>query len=173
MIRFIFYKLYFFNSLERGRNFVNSGGNLCQYQEIRRAGNSSLKVRVEARDDVSLTSCVCVCVCVSPSVMSNSLWPHGLYPARLLCPRNFPGKNTGVDCHLLLQRIFPTQGLNLGLLHCRWCPYHLSHTIWLEWSQWKKWEMAVVRIYLKEDPTIFSDERGGERTIGMTLKNLG
>ena len=34
-----------------------------------------------------------------------------------LCPRDFPGKNTGVDCHSLLQEIFPTQELNLGLPH--------------------------------------------------------
>ena len=38
-----------------------------------------------------------------------------------------PGKNSGVGCHALLQGIFPTQGLNLGLLHCRWFLYHLSH----------------------------------------------
>ena len=38
-----------------------------------------------------------------------------------------PGKNTGVDCHALLQGIFPTQGLNPGLPHCRWILYHLSH----------------------------------------------
>ena len=38
-----------------------------------------------------------------------------------------PGKNTGVDCHSLLQGIFPTQGLNPGLPHCRWILYHLSH----------------------------------------------
>ena len=37
------------------------------------------------------------------SVMSDSLWPHGLQPARLLCLWNFPGKNTGVGCHFLLQ----------------------------------------------------------------------
>ena len=39
----------------------------------------------------------------------------------------FSGKNTGVDCHFLLQGIFLTQGLNLGLLHCRQTLYHLSH----------------------------------------------
>ena len=39
----------------------------------------------------------------------------------------FPGKNTGVGCHSLLQGIFPTQGLNPGLLHCRWVHYPLSH----------------------------------------------
>ena len=45
---------------------------------------------------------------------------------RLLCPWNFPGKNTGVSCHFLLQGIFPTQGSNPGLLHCRQIPYQLS-----------------------------------------------
>ena len=38
-----------------------------------------------------------------------------------------PGKNTGLGCHAPLQRIFPTQGSNPGLLHCRWILYHLSH----------------------------------------------
>ena len=56
---------------------------------------------------------------VSRSVVSDSLRPHGLQPARLLCPWDFLGKNTGVGCHFLLQRIFPTQGLNAGLPHCR------------------------------------------------------
>ena len=38
-----------------------------------------------------------------------------------------PGKNTGVGCQALLQGIFPTQGSNPDLLHCRWILYHLSH----------------------------------------------
>ena len=42
-----------------------------------------------------------------------------LMPARLLCPGDSLGKNTGVGCHALLQGIFPTQGLNPDLLHCR------------------------------------------------------
>ena len=42
-------------------------------------------------------------------------------------PWSSPGKNTGVGCHSLLQRIFPTQELNLALLHCRWILCHLSH----------------------------------------------
>ena len=53
---------------------------------------------------------------LSRSVMSNSFQPYGLQPTRLLCPWDSPGKNTGVDCHLFLQGIFPTQGLNLQLL---------------------------------------------------------
>ena len=40
--------------------------------------------------------------------------------------RDSPGKNTGVGCHALLQRIFPTQWLNPGLLHCRQILYQLS-----------------------------------------------
>ena len=47
---------------------------------------------------------VCVHVCtLSCSVMSDSWQPHGLQPTRLLCPWNFPGKNTGVICHFLHQ----------------------------------------------------------------------
>ena len=52
----------------------------------------------------------------SRSVVYDSLQPHGLQPTRLLCPRNFPGKNTGVGCHFLLQGIFPTQRSNPHLL---------------------------------------------------------
>ena len=40
-----------------------------------------------------------------------------------------PGKNTGVGCHALLQGIFPTQGRNSGLPHCRLFLYHLSHQV--------------------------------------------
>ena len=55
------------------------------------------------------------------SVVSNSAAP---WPAarRVLCPWDFPGKNSGVACHFLPQGIFLTQGLNpclQGLLHCR------------------------------------------------------
>ena len=66
-------------------------------------------------------------MCVSHSVVSDSLRPHGLQPARLLCPWNSPGKNTGLGSHSLLHGLFPTQGSNLGLLHCRRTLYHLSH----------------------------------------------
>ena len=70
---------------------------------------------------------VCVCIYVSRSVMSDSLWPHGLQPARLFCPWNSPDKTTAVGIYSLLQGIFQTQGLNLGLLHCRQILYRLSH----------------------------------------------
>ena len=57
--------------------------------------------------------CVCVCVwCVfSRSVMLDSLQPLGMQPTGLLCSWNFPGKNTGVAGHFLLQGVFPTLGI--------------------------------------------------------------
>ena len=65
----------------------------------------------------------------SHSVMSDSLWPHGLRPTRLLCPRNSPGQNTGGGSCSCLQGIFMTQGSNQGLLHCRQILYHLSYQV--------------------------------------------
>ena len=57
----------------------------------------------------------------SHSVVYNSLQSQGLY-----IPWNSPGQNNGVSSHSLLQGIFPTQGSNLGLRHCRWILYQLS-----------------------------------------------
>ena len=56
------------------------------------------------------------------SVVSNPLWPHGLYS-----PWNSPGQNTGVGSLSLLQGILPTQGSNPGLPHCRLILCQLSH----------------------------------------------
>ena len=68
------------------------------------------------------------CYLVTQSCLT--LQPRGLSPIRLLCPWDFPGKNTGVGCRSLLQGIFPTQGLNPGLLHCRQILYCVSHQSW-------------------------------------------
>ena len=54
--------------------------------------------------------------CESCSVVSDSMTPW-----------NSPGQNIGVGSLSLLQRIFPMQGLNPGILHCRWILYCLSH----------------------------------------------
>ena len=70
---------------------------------------------------------------VSHAVVSDALRPHGLQLARILCPWNSPGKNTGVGCRSLLQGIFPTQGLNLGLPHCRQILYLLNGPSGVEW----------------------------------------
>ena len=62
---------------------------------------------------------------VSRLVMLDSLQPHGLQPARLLC--DSPSKNTGVGSQSLLQGIFPTQGSNPSFPHYRQSLYHLRH----------------------------------------------
>ena len=53
------------------------------------------------------------CLCAHSVV---SVWPHGLQPARLLCPWDFSGQNTGASSRFLLQGIFPCQGSNPRLL---------------------------------------------------------
>ena len=63
----------------------------------------------------SLQLCLTLCDPMNWSLPGSSV--HG----------DSPGKNTGVGCHALLQGIFPTQGLNPGLSHCKWILYHLSH----------------------------------------------
>ena len=73
-----------------------------------------------------LTPCIYLCI-LSNLVVSHFLWPHGLYPTRLLCPWYFPCKNIEVDFHFLLQSIFPTHGLNPCLLHWQENSLPLSH----------------------------------------------
>ena len=60
--------------------------------------------------------CVCVCVCVCAQSHLTLCDPMES-PTRFLCLQNFPGKNTEVGCHFLLQVVFPGQGSNLCLLH--------------------------------------------------------
>ena len=79
--------------------------------------------------------CVCVCVCVCLQSLSRAQLfgtPWGTNPWGTVAPQaplsiDSLGKNTGVSCHSLLQGIFPTWGLNPGLLHCRQILYHQSH----------------------------------------------
>ena len=73
-----------------------------------------------------LPACVC-CVCLVAQSCLDSLGLYGLWPTRLLCPWDSPGKNTGVGCHSLLQGIFPTQGSNPSLLNWKRILYHLTH----------------------------------------------
>ena len=92
----------------------------------------------------------------SRSVVSDSLRPRGLYS-----PWNSPGQNTGVGGLSLLQGIFPTQGSNPGLLHCRRILYQLSHQgspRMLEWvaypfssgSSWPRNWMVVTNWAIRE-----------------------
>ena len=60
--------------------------------------------------------------------------------ARLLCPWNSPGQNTGVGGHFLLQGIFPTQASNPGLLHCR--------QIFTIWATREFWIISLYKKYV-------------------------
>ena len=102
---------------------VPNGLDYCSFKEALNSGRVSslilfffLKVALFVLESES-ESC---------SVVSDSL-THGLWPSRLLCSWNSPGKNTGVGSHSFLQEIFLTQRSNLGLLHYRQILYHLSH----------------------------------------------
>ena len=68
------------------------------------------------------SACLNLINCGLASVVSDSLQPHGLYS-----PWHSPSQNTGVGSLSLLQGIFPTQGLNSGLPHCRRLLYQLCH----------------------------------------------
>ena len=79
-------------------------------------------------------TCVCVCVCAGACMLCLvAQWCPTLGdPMDCSLPgssvhRDSPDKNTRVGCHALLQGIFPTQGSNPGLPHCRRILYHLSH----------------------------------------------
>ena len=118
-----------------------------------------------------------LCAVLSRSVVSDSLRPHGLWPARLLCSWDFPGRSTGVGAipssrgssqprdraqvsHIadgfftiwatreaqegigvgtlaLLQKIFLTQELNQGFLHCGWILHQLSYQGTPFWPHWE------------------------------------
>ena len=66
-------------------------------------------------------------MCVSRSAVSDSLQPHGLLPARLLCPQNAPGKDTGVGCHFLLQGNLPDPEIDPWSPRYRQILYKLSN----------------------------------------------
>ena len=93
-------------------------------------GLSMTKTRAQSKTSEKQKRLIDLTPCSVASVMSDFLWPYELWPSRLLCPWDSPGKNNEVDCHALLQGIFPTQGLKLCLLlllNCRQILYPLSH----------------------------------------------
>ena len=80
--------------------------------------------------------------CEIYSVMPDSLRPHGLYS-----PCNSLGQNTGMGSLSLLQGIFPTQGLNPGLLHCRQILYQLKDSHWGIPAWWD--EIQIIQLVSK------------------------
>ena len=74
-----------------------------------------------------MNSMCCVVLCLVAQLCPTLHNPTDSSPPGSSVHGDSPGKNTGVGCHALLQRIFPTQGLNPGHPHCRWILYHLNH----------------------------------------------
>ena len=139
-----------------------------------------------------------MCVCVNHLIVSDPLWPHGLWPTSLLCPWNSPGKNTGVDCYFLLLGIFLTQGLNPGLQDCtEWLHFlcsqcwtslvaqtvkHLS-TMWETWLWSLGWEDSLEKEMATHSSTLalkipWTEELGtgyypwGHKELGTTSFSL-
>ena len=73
-----------------------------------------------------INSLVMNCVCAE-SFSGVQLFAPWTVTHHAPLSRDSPGKNTGVGCHALLQGIFPTQGSNPHLLHCRCILYCMSH----------------------------------------------
>ena len=84
------------------------GVNLCSYLYQLKAAEPGAQVASRKREGLVIQLCL---------------------PARLLCPWDSPGKNTGVGCHALLQGISPTQGSNPSLLHWQVGSSLLSHLV--------------------------------------------
>ena len=145
---------------------------VCEAPALSMTGEQGLRPQVIL---VAVASVGAVCAC---SVVSSSLRPCGLYPAKLPCPRILHGMNTGVGCHFLLQGIFLESGL-LGLLHWQADSLSLSHlgrsrvdgflsvsdTLFLwafhhphhplhgaAWIPWGKWIPARARCRKKQSP---------------------
>ena len=81
--------------------------------------------RVAPGADVQVS--LCVHACLVTQLCPTLCNPVGYSPPGLSDHGASPGKKTGVGCHALLQGIFPTQGSNPGLRHCKQIFYHLSH----------------------------------------------
>ena len=81
-----------------------------------------------------------------------------------------PGKSTGVGCHFLLQGIFPTQGENPGLPHCRQTLYYLSHKGELLW--WIQFSSVAQSIWLFVTPWIAARQASLSITNSRSLLKL-
>ena len=67
---------------------------------------------------------------------------------------NFPGKNTGVGCHALLQGIFLIQGSNAGLPHCRWILHCLNHQRSPRILEWVTYPFCSISSWLKNQSRV-------------------
>ena len=96
--------------------------------------------------------------------MSYSLWHHRPYS-----PWSSPGQNTGVGSLPFLQGIFPTQGSNPGLPHCRWILYHLSYQRSPINGKWKKLKVKFAQscLTLCDHMRNFSGQNTGMGSLSL------
>ena len=101
---------------------------LLQYQEL----NTTLQIGIV--------------LCFVAQLCPNFCDPMDCSPPGSSVHGDSPGKNTGVGCHVRLQRIFPNQGLNTGTPHCRQTLYHLSHRESQHMIIFSNWELILEEI---------------------------
>ena len=115
---------------------VRPGWGLCGWPQalrLARRGRASQLLRCSGAEGSSQTQTVVFIwhACEVTSVVSNSLWPYGPQPARLLCPWDSPGKSTGVGCHLSFSKgsFWPRDWTRVFYVSCtgRWVLYHSHH----------------------------------------------
>ena len=97
------------------------------------------------------TCCCCLFTKSCPTLATPSTVAR-----QTLCPWDFPGENTGEGCHFLLQRIFPTQGLNPWLLHWQADSLPLSH----QESPLSAWDTSIhdlCQYWASIPPTVFGN----------------
>ena len=105
--------------------------------------------------------------------MSDSFVIPWTVPTRLLCPWDSPGKNTGMGCHSLLQGIFPIQGSNPGLLHCRQILYYLSHQGSPSHALKRSKSIGLLSLFLKKCMTWNKHERNKTKQLRRKEPTLG
>ena len=122
---------------KRQQTIVDYAGGLgimtkCNTESQMQSYNRKIPILVGKTCEIRIKSIVSLLVLLlfSHSVMSNSFRLHGLQPAKFLCPWDFPGKNTGVGCHFLLQGIW-SRALKAGAL---------GQSRGMEWGgRWEGW----------------------------------
>ena len=108
----------------------------------------------------------CGCAVVSCSVVSNSLRPHELQPARFLYPWNPPGKNTGVGCHALIQGNLPNPGIEFRSHALQADLYCMSH----KGSPLKCYFFFLILKHVWLRSAVQSNMKEWEATLGLVQK---
>ena len=120
--------------------WVRSVG-FCNTYNLSKLLHTSLKLEINSCSSVRVLIPMSFTVWLGEcSVVSDSLWPHGLKPTRLLCPWKFPGKHTGVGCHF----IFPIQyNWSLFLLIAYQFPSAKRQSFYFLWADNSLWSWRV------------------------------